>query len=67
MPGVEAPRGQALVVGRRFGREREELRQQPLLAGVVALLEQGLRVIGVLDVLVAVEAATWRAMSSSWW
>ena len=55
--GVEAPRHQALVIRRRLDRERQELREQALLAGAVALLEQRLGVIRIFDVLVPIEAS----------
>src|SRR5579883_2587339 len=55
--GIEAPGGEAFVVGVRLRRERQEIREQPLLACALALIEQPLLVIGLLDVLVALIAA----------
>src|SRR3981081_4206472 len=54
---IEAPGEKPFVIRRRLAREHQELRQQALLAGAFALLEQGLRMIGIFDVLVAIEAA----------
>lgn len=57
MAGVEPALGQGLVVVFRFVREGKEAPQQFLLAGVLALLEQRLGMVWILDILVAVVAA----------
>src|SRR5208283_1040828 len=55
--GVKAARLEALVIGRRLGRYPEEARHQSLLARVLALFEQRLRMIRILAVLVSIKAA----------
>ncbi len=49
---VHAPRLQALAVGLRARRQGQELHQQALLVGTLALHDELLRVFGQLDVLV---------------
>ena len=48
---------QSCVVGGSAWREGQKLRQQPLLARALALREQLPRVVGIFDVLMAIEAA----------
>lgn len=55
--GVQTARGQSFVVGSGLVGERQELRQQALLARTLALLQQPLLVIRVADILAAVVAA----------
>lgn len=57
MAGVEPALSQGLVVVFRFVRAGKEAPQQFLRAGVLALLEQRLGMVWILDILVAVVAA----------
>ena len=55
--GVHALGLESLAVGLGAGRQRQEVHQQALLAGALALHEELLRVLGILDVLVPIHAA----------
>ena len=55
--GVHAPGLQALAVGLRAWRQGQELHQQALLAGALALQDELLGVLGKLEVLVALHAS----------
>src|SRR5215831_13352154 len=52
MAGIEPALLQAVVIGRRIGREREKAQHQALFAGAPALRQQSLDMVGVFDVLV---------------
>ena len=57
MQDIQPPLGQALIERLGLGRQRQQAQQQLLIACPATLLEQRPRVIGVLEVLVAVVAA----------
>ena len=55
--GVEPALLQAIVIGCRIWRQRQEVHHQALVAGTAALGDQALGVVRILDVLVATIAA----------